>query len=144
LESFAPYTSDLNQKRSKEESRICTQRAQSQQHTHKCKEDSATTKRQSNDSENALKSPSNASKAWLQSLKVAVYCRNAWCTAPRRLGGTFIAQVLGAIGASFGSSSLPCSRVHRTVRWHTRQVLCNGHRIADWALSFLGGHRTIR
>jgi hypothetical protein len=47
-------------------------RAESQQHTHKCKEESATTKRQSNDSENALKSLSNTSKAWSRGLEVVV------------------------------------------------------------------------
>jgi hypothetical protein len=54
LESLTSYTSDHNQNESKGGNRIHT-RAQCSNNTHKYKEESATTKRQSNDSRNALK-----------------------------------------------------------------------------------------
>jgi hypothetical protein len=53
-------------------------RAQHSNNTHKCKEESATTKRRGNDSENTLKSLSNTSEAWLQSLGVVGCSKYAW------------------------------------------------------------------
>jgi hypothetical protein len=54
-------------------------RAQSQQKMCKCKEESAMTKRQSNDSEKVLKSLSNTLKVWSRSFRVVMCFRNAWC-----------------------------------------------------------------